>query len=545
MTVTDIIIAFKSYNWGELYSVVKDEKYTKDLPAEKQYTVAIKAMLLASWWSDNIYSKEILSNFPRIITEPLTHFAVAYAYMSLGHKKEFEWYMSKLPRKYPKWMKNYLQLEYFGRSLKDKQQINLVRKLTPKNQYPADYIKVALLQSLEHDKADTSYLEDFIQDINLMEDKENPLSKALLLRVNKIKIDANEDYSFPILQSLKMRSLIKNNYVVEALLSGDALAKDKSLDINTIQLWLGISISIPQGRDYLAQRIEFAINLVPNSIFIQGTIASYALINAYIKGDYKTAYNVVKQFNAYTQLPQTNHTRNAQIFFGYVFFLCVNWQKNQQLYSKKINAKKLIVLGESHSLSLSNININIAGEDYIVKSNFILGVKMHYLATPSISFHAKCLVENINALEENSDVMFTIGEIDTRPDGGIWKAHTKKGIELDKVIKDTIHGYIDFLYDNLKDKKLKTVTIQGIPAPNYKLIGDKDPIDKEGFLNMIKTVNETLKKYTLEKDWRFLDVYNATLGEDGKSNKKWHIDAYHLKPQFYLGVNEWLINTKI
>jgi hypothetical protein len=138
--------------------------------------------------------------------------------------------------------------------------------------------------------------------------------------------------------------------------------------------------------------------------------------------------------------------------------------------------------------------------------------------------------------------MFTIGEIDTRPDEGIWQVHLKKEKPVDEIINDTVGGYIEFLYENLKDKDLSSITIQGIPAPAYELTGDKDPKDEKGFLEMIKKVNDKLKELTLQKDWNFLDVYSATVGEDGKSNKKWHIDGYHLSPVFYPSeADKWLV----
>jgi len=139
--------------------------------------------------------------------------------------------------------------------------------------------------------------------------------------------------------------------------------------------------------------------------------------------------------------------------------------------------------------------------------------------------------------------MFTIGEIDTRPDEGIWQVHLKKEKNLDEIIDNTVGGYIDFLYENLKDKQLSSITIQGIPAPAYPLKDDKDPKDEVGFLAMIKQVNEKLKELTIQKGWNFLDVYNATVGEDGKSNKKWHIDGYHLQPIFYTEAEKWLVRA--
>jgi len=62
---------------------------------------------------------------------------------------------------------------------------------------------------------------------------------------------------------------------------------------------------------------------------------------------------------------------------------------------------------------------------------------------------------------------------------------------------------------------------------------------------MIRKVNTKLQELTLSHGWNFLDVYSATLGDDGKSNNKYHIDTIHLKPSFYQEADKWLIKPEI
>ena len=539
-----IIELFRSYRWNELYEEVKNVRYDSKLSLRSQHSLAIKAMLLVAWWSDNITSKEILKLYPPLITDFFTHFCVTYAYMCLGDKQKMKWYLSKIPKNSPKWMRSYLDIEYFGRSLQFEKQMKLVRKLTPANQYPQDYIKVALLQSLEHDQADISYLQRYIQEIKLTQDTD-PLSMALCLRAGMIDIDTIDSKVSPLLLARKANYLLRTKKVLDSLKSYDALANTKFLDINTINQWLAVAISLPQAKEYFLQRADFALSLVPNSLFVQGTVSSYALIFSYLQGDYKTAYNIVQKYHNYKELPKTKFTKNAQIFFNYILNLCVFWQHNRSLYIKASDNLKLSVFGESHSLSLSNINFKLNYNNFNANSNFIMGIKMYHLANTDSSYHANCLKEHIKFIQPNSNLLFTIGEIDARPDEGIWQVHLEKGKDVDTIINDTVNGYIDFLADNLKDKLL-SVTIQGIPAPNYALEGDKDPKDEKGFLSMIKIVNDKLKELTLEKGWYFLDVYSATLGDEGKSNKKWHIDGYHLSPLFYVEeADKWLVKPKI
>lgn len=541
LTDKQIISLFQSYKWNELYENLKEIEYNDKISINKQSKLALKAMLLVALWRDNVFSKEILKYFPVNITDPLTHFAISYAYICLGDIKKVKYTISKIPKKYPKWMKNYLELELLGRSFNGKNQIDLARKLTPIGQLPINYIKVALFESLKNEKADISHLTKWITDIKLTNDSDH-LSVALCILAKCMKIDDVMANNSGLLLTLKSRDLFKSNKALEALKSLDSLAQLIFMDTNSINMWLALAVSLPQGKAYIFQRLNFSFKFVPHSIHVQGLIASYSLISSWIKGDYQIAYNMAEKFYKFQDLSNNRNIKNAQRFFSYVLKLFIHWQHNRIMYDSKLpNSRPLQVIGESHSLSLSNINFFLKGRRYRCNTNFILGIKMHHLVDEDYSYHSSCLNEYLKQIPLKSDLLFTIGEIDTRPDEGIWQVNIKKKINLNKIIKDTINGYIDFLFKELSCRQMNMIIIQGIPAPNYNLESEKDIKDEIPFLNMIKKVNELLKEITLKKEWYFLDIYSATVGCDGKSNGKWHLDTNHIQPQFYTQADKWLI----
>jgi hypothetical protein len=109
------------------------------------------------------------------------------------------------------------------------------------------------------------------------------------------------------------------------------------------------------------------------------------------------------------------------------------------------------------------------------------------------------------------------------------------------IISNTIEKYLDCIGSKVKLRKFASITVQGVPAPAYPLIGRRDPGDKEAFLTMIKKVNDTLKASVKLRGWFFLDVYAATVGVDGCSNFKWHLDQNHLNPLFYSEAKRWIV----
>jgi len=172
-----------------------------------------------------------------------------------------------------------------------------------------------------------------------------------------------------------------------------------------------------------------------------------------------------------------------------------------------------------------------------------MGIKMYHLARPQVSYHAELLQARLASIPKHAHLLFTIGEIDARPDEGIWKNSHHKGQHYAPIVDATVSGYICYLQQSLSDKTPASVTIQGIPAPNYEFKNSKDPVDAEQFLAMIRYLNQQLRKQAIQASFHFLDVYGATTDDTtGKSNGQYHIDEYHLKPIFYSGADKWLVD---
>ena len=338
---------------------------------------------------------------------------------------------------------------------------------------------------------------------------------------------------------------LASSQLLEALRAYDVLARSGFVDLSALQAWLGLACSIPQGWPGMAERAQHAINLVPRSLIIQGTVAAYALITAWIRGDQERAQALVDRFFEYLKLPKSPQIRNTQVFFLYAGKLCAFRRDNPSFYyaaSAEKPAATLVALGESHSLSLANVVTQWQGQDCKALSAFVMGVKMHHLADSAPHYQGECVRLHVEAIKRKPvHLLMTIGEIDCRPDEGIWPLHHKKAIALDKVIHRTVEGYIEALRSMLAEHQLLSITIQGIPAPGYALKDDKDPGDIPGFLAMIREVNNCLRTKALEAGFHFLDVYAATVDDNGRGNGRWHLDGYHLSPAFYQQAQNWLL----
>ncbi len=513
--------------------------------------LALKAMLLAGWWQDLDAARHILGRYTPPKLDALSHFALSYTALCLGDLPRFQDLQRSLPPTQPRWMRHWLEIERLGRSLQARKQLQAANALLAQHRKaaPPDYLLVALLQSATHPLADKSALAHWLSTLPPAARQASPLVGALEICLGQ----PSERRAAPLAEMhpavlyWHAHRLKKEGAVLDALPAFDQLARTGFIDLVGLRSWLTLSISMPQGLAAHGERAQFAINLVPDSLPIQGTVAGYAMISAWNRGDYQQAHAIVQRFHPYLKLPKTDLVRNTQIFFAYAGKLCLHWQAHPQLYQRPTGPSHpaplpaLVAVGESHSMTLANLYFPWQVGTVKGLTAFVMGAKMHHLGDTAAHYQGECVRLHLEGLKTKPvHLLMTIGEIDCRPDEGLWPLHRKTGQPLDALIERTVSGYIDFLQRTLVGHQLASITVQGIPAPGYAFEEDKDPGDIPGFVAMIRAVNDCLRAKSLAAGFNFLDVHAATVGADGRGNGRWHLDGYHLSPAFYRQAQDWL-----
>jgi hypothetical protein len=541
MTKIQLIECFHQYRWAEIWQQVRSE-------ADDDFFIVLRACLLAAWWQEPEEAEKLLTHITPQNTSELIFF-IALTKTCLGDAKDAPRAINALKESNaPRWMGEWLALEYAGRTADYIGQARILTKIMKQKMSPVDWCYVACLQSLENPLADTKPLRKWLgKQSNL-----SPMAQILGVRIGLYSDESASDilHKIPSGSCAYAPALYRLTYLLprqglirETIQTFDVVAKTGQIDKPLIGSWLSLCISHADGWDDFPARVNYIATLVPANLRMHGVISSYLLIHHWVNGCYKEAYELVKRFHGFLDLQPNDSDRMNSIFFRYILNLAVAWQQNAELYNQTNANSSLTVIGESHSLSSSNTNFDWKNARIKATSRFVMGVKMHHLSSCAISTFKTCVEAHIESTPYTHHLLFTIGEIDCRPDEGIWQVHQKKGIPLVTLIKDTVNGYLQELTKLLANKPYASITLQGIPAPGYKLEGKNDPGDKAEFLNMIRDVNGELKLGAFQRGWSFLDVYSATTTEEGLGNGDWHLDAYHLKPVFYTQAEKWLLTS--
>jgi len=272
--------------------------------------------------------------------------------------------------------------------------------------------------------------------------------------------------------------------------------------------------------------IQKAVLGIDEDGYSQIVLVAYCLIVYWLQGKIEECRNLRNTHPGLANMQATVRTAILLRYIRFMYLLC-DLEK-----PRREEREPIYVVGESHVLPCANTFINFGDKKCIGTPHLVQGVKMWHLATDQNNLYKKYLQRRLEKIPSDQNILVTIGEIDCRPDEGIWDVFKKGQRPLEDIIKDTVSGYVAWLETNLEANKPASITLQGIPYPGYALEGSNDPGDKDIFLGMIAAVNKQLEEEIFQRGWNFLDVYSATRG-----NKRWHIDDYHLKPEIYSVIN--------
>jgi len=203
--------------------------------------------------------------------------------------------------------------------------------------------------------------------------------------------------------------------------------------------------------------------------------------------------------------------------------------------------QQVCAFGDSHALSASGTHLKL----YADKTSSVLtvwspGCKMWHIANSEENEWKRHLAIFFKLAPIGCTCLVILGEIDCRPNEGIWVATQKKNSNLEIIIADTVIKYLTFIGIIARNDLLPNIVIHGVPAPGYALSGYLNCAEHGEFVAMVRKVNELLCKESLMRGWSFLDVYSATVNDLGLSNGKWHLDGWHMHPSFYANAYPWV-----
>lgn len=249
------------------------------------------------------------------------------------------------------------------------------------------------------------------------------------------------------------------------------------------------------------------------------------------KKDYDLCKQYLSKGNELYNLPLDEEPEKSlplRVYHNYFSFLVKYYYEHLALYDKSYS-EVIYAIGESHCLAPTHVIVNLNNKNYQIQSNIISGCKIWHLITTYSNSYKTAFKITLAKIPVGATILFCLGEIDCRINKGIMEFYQKNPtINLDDHIAYMVRDYVSLLIKAASEFK---VIIQGVPAPRIDL--SNHPLEQQKtFLYIIKTFNQLLKAECASNNIKFLDVYSLTANDQGTSNELFHLDMYHLKPEY-------------
>lgn len=251
-------------------------------------------------------------------------------------------------------------------------------------------------------------------------------------------------------------------------------------------------------------------------------------IKAYLSEDYEMlrSYNISYaeiNINLVTHIPEETK-KFCETYHIYLKKLSDDKLQNQK---KPQSDRRIYHIGESHSLSYAHQWLKLNNQLYKIQPMITFGAKAFHFSKIKNNKWKAITESNLCSIPKGSRILVSFGEIDCRPNEGIIYAAKKLKQPKHKLIKDTVESYLAWF--KLKNSGLNhSMYFLNIPAP---LINAKLSLaDNNEVAETIRLFNAEINQQTKLFDFNLLDVYNLSLGENGFSNRLFHIDGVHLGP---------------
>lgn len=191
-------------------------------------------------------------------------------------------------------------------------------------------------------------------------------------------------------------------------------------------------------------------------------------------------------------------------------------------------AQEAYVIGDSHLLTMARLPMRLKGGAYQMAPRLVMGVKAWHLADPKPNMYKTATKAHLRNIPADAPLFFSCGEIDCRRDEGIWYTHKKKGVAVEKLIANTVEGYIRFIRIHCL-KRTGPIILFGIPPLSEAHATLYGP-DAEPIRTIIKTMNQSLASACMRDSFLFCDLFEVC----GAIPEKAHIDNVHLVPEVYM-----------
>lgn len=340
--------------------------------------------------------------------------------------------------------------------------------------------------------------------------------------------------------------MINNGHVVEAHNTLSNYPVKSHLHYSVMQVWMEILAATDCAP---LQTVRDAARHTNMPAEERAVLDSYLFVDFWCRSDLRSQEELLLKYRDFVLRESGRQSvKNSRMHFKLCTRLLAYRQQNSKEYYNDACQNTLVVIGDSHSLVPAGKIISWGGKLVAVRAMPIRGIKMFHLGGRAPKKWRSYFAEKIKMIPPGSDVLLAIGEIDCRPDEGIFNATYKgKGESLQHNLEMTVTDFVTYVSGalaSLAQGHVASITLMGIPAPGYDIQRRLTDLTKEEeFADFIAMANSVMTTTARRAGWSYLDVYAATKNIPKGKKSPLRLDDFHLSPKFYDQADNWRVNS--
>jgi tetratricopeptide (TPR) repeat protein len=184
--------------------------------------------------------------------------------------------------------------------------------------------------------------------------------------------------------------------------------------------------------------------------------------------------------------------------------------------------------GDSHCLTATGIAFMAGDQGYVIKSAPVFGAKVFHLGHRAEFGCFGVLKKQLENVEMGAKIILSFGEIDCRMEEGFLPACDFNPALFQESCEAVINSFFQEI-SGLTAKLKCDFYFTNVPAPMY--LYNFNSIKNQKRSELIKIYNSAFENCIVHYDYRCIDLYSLTLGPDGFSNSKHHVDPFHISSE--------------
>ena len=340
----------------------------------------------------------------------------------------------------------------------------------------------------------------------------------------------------------RIEVLVRDGQVLEAHKAISRHMAKQKLSLKIFGIWMEIAEAT---RCTPLAAIKTAMKRAPLSATDKAILDSYVFVDAWLRFDTQMLQSLMTQHQDFTLAEDGDAmARICRIYFKFCIRLLNYRLQHLEEYSSGFE-EQLVFIGESHALVPAGKIFPWRGKSVQASTAPIRGIKMFHLGNGASPKWKPYFREKLGTLPDGCGIVLAIGEIDCRPDEGVFPTAHQMGLSPAALLDKTVREFVASASAEFGklDKKFTGVTLMGTPFPVYATEG-RLPANatQEEFLQFVADANGVIRDQALQAGWDFLDVYAATYEKAKAADSPLRIDETHLSPAFYDQADRWRLS---